>query len=189
MVSEAEPGQITELLLDWRAGDDQARDRLFDSLYAELRRLAAIQLSGGRGGDTLQPTALVSEAYLRLIDASGVDWQDRAHFLSLAVSVMRRVLVDHARRRNAAKRGAGLVHVTLPPDVAASSEDVDVELVDTAVEALSKIHPRQGRIVELRFFGGLEVREVAEVLGVSTATVKRDWAAGRLWLFRELQRP
>lgn len=182
-------GHVTELLLSWRAGDEDAREQLFHSLYGELRRLASIQVRDGAGGATLQPTALVSEAYLRLIDAQNVDWQDRAHFLSLAVRVMRRVLVDRARYWQAKKRRAGKRLVTLESSfgVPAEGRELDIDRVDAALEKLGEIHSRQARVTELRFFGGLEVREVAEVLGVSQATVKRDWSAARLWLFRELQ--
>ena len=186
---EESSGHVTKLLLSWRAGDEDAREELFSSLYGELRRLASIQVRDGAGGATLQPTALVSEAYLRMIDAQNVDWQDRAHFLSLAVRVMRRVLVERARYWQAKKRGAGRRLVTLKSSLGVSADDdaMEIERVDAALETLARIHPRQARVTELRFFGGLEVREVAVVLGVSQATVKRDWSAARLWLYRELR--
>jgi RNA polymerase sigma factor (TIGR02999 family) len=180
---------VTQLLAAYRAGDVEAMDQLIPIVYAELRRMAARHLRRERGEHTLQPTALVHEAYLRMVDQSDAPWQDRAHFLGCAAHLMRNILVDHARRRNAAKRGKGDARVTLgeAADVAQGT-DVDLVALDDALRALEAIDPRQSRMVELRFFGGLSIEEAAEVLGLSSAQVRREWTVVRAWLRRELER-
>ena len=180
---------VTRLLIDWRRGDKEALDRLMPVVYGELHRLAEIYLHRERPGHTLQPTALVNEAYLRLIDQRQVEWQSRAHFFGIAAQMMRRILVDQARAHRADKRGGGLYRVTLD-----SSFDVeerrglDLLALDEALEALAKLDPRQSRIVELRFFVGLTLEETAEVIGVSPITVRRDWNLAKAWLYREIGR-
>ena len=157
-------------------------------MEAELRRLARSYMRRERPGHTLQTTALVNEAFLRLTDARGVRWQDRAHFLAIAARLMRRVLVDHARSRGYRKRGGGAERVTLDEGLAAAPEpEVDVVALDRALQSLAEVDARKSRVIELRFFGGLSVEETAEVLHVSTDTVKRDWRLARLWLLRELE--
>jgi len=168
---------------------DKAHDTLAPSLYRELHTLAARKMRSERPDHTLQPTALVNEAYLRLADASGSHWKDRAHFLAASAHVMRHILVDHARSRGAGKRGAGAVQVTLDENVTASaSHSVDILILHEALERLSKLDARQARIVELHFFGGLSFEEIASVLEMSERTVKRDWAMARIWLFKEITR-
>jgi|SRR5687767_13529627 len=182
--------EVTALLQAWSEGDRAALDRLVPLVYEELRVLARRALRGGRPGQTLQTTALVHEAYLRLVDQKRTQWQNRGHFMAIAAQAMRRVLVDHARRRAAAKRGGGDVRVTLG-DVANgdAGKDVEVLAVDQALRELEKVDLQLARLVELRFFAGLSVAETAEVLQVSRATVGREWSAARAWLFRELKRP
>jgi RNA polymerase sigma factor (TIGR02999 family) len=178
---------VTALLRAWSSGDVAARDELLPLIYQELRRRAAAQLRHERRGHTLQPTALVHEAYLRLVDQD-VAWKSRAHFFSLASEMMRRVLVDHARGRKADKRAGG-TRVELDEAVAISEErDVDLVRLDQALVELSALDPRHGRIVELRFFGGLTLEETAEVLDISPATVKREWNLARTWLYGRLKR-
>ena len=181
---------VTELLLAWGAGDRAALDALMPTVYAELRRQAERALRRESAGHTLQATALVHEAYLRLVDQNRVAWRNRAHFFAIAAQMMRRVLVDHARTRLAAKRGGELQRVTLG-DVGAGTADqgdgdIDLLALHDALELLATIDPRQARLVELRYFGGLGIEETAEALEVSPATVKRDWAVARAWLRREL---
>jgi RNA polymerase sigma factor (TIGR02999 family) len=173
--------------VDWSNGDVQARDKLMSVVYDELRRMARRYMSSENPGHTLQPTALVHDAYLRLVDQSLVKWQNRAHFFGVAAQVIRHVLVDHARERHALKRGGASFKVTLTEDVIAA-EHVDLDLVglDDALQRLTALDSRQGRIVELRFFGGLSIEETAAVLNVSPATVKREWIMARAWLNREL---
>lgn len=182
------PGEgVTELLVSWSNGDRDALGRLMPLVYGELRRLAARYLSRERPGHTLQCTALVHEAYMRLIDQSRVQWQNRAHFFGVAAQLIRRILVDHARNRNAVKRGAGACKVELDEALGFSEQrDLDVLALDEALHALSELDPQQGRIVELRFFAGLSVEETAEVLSISSATVKRDWTAAKAWLYRAM---
>jgi RNA polymerase sigma-70 factor (ECF subfamily) len=186
----ADVGEVTRLLQSASQGDAAARATLFDVLYRELRRLAEAAMRAERANHTLQPTALVHEAYLRLAGDQG-RFDSRAHFLGVAASAMRRVLVDHARGRNAHKRGSGATLVTLddvedlPQPVA---EDVDLVVLDDALSRLAALDARQGQIVELRFFGGLSVEETAAVVGVSERTVKRDWQMSRAWLRREMAR-
>ena len=181
-------GQVTELLRAWSDGDQQALAQLMPLVEAELRRLARVYMGRERRGHTLQPTALVNEAFLRLADAGGVRWQDRAHFLGISARLMRRVLVDHARAHGYRKRGGGAQRVTLHEALLASPEpSLDILALDRALEALAAVDERKSRIVELRFFGGLSVEETAEVLHFSNDTIKRDWRLARLWLLRELE--
>lgn len=180
---------VTELLLAWGAGDHAALDALVPMVYAELHRLARIYMRGERQGRTLQTTALVNEAYLRLIDASRVRWQNRAHFLAVSAQLMRRILVDAARARGSLKRGGDVVRVPLDDELPVFSErGDDLVAVDEALTALAVVDRRKGQVVELRYFGGLSVEETAEVLKVSVDTVMRDWKLARLWLHRELGR-
>ncbi len=182
------PSEVTRTFLRWREGDGSALEALLPLVYDEMRRLAGSYLRNEREGHTLQPTALAHEAYLRLIDQRSVTWQNRAHFMGLAAQAMRRILADHARRRGALKRGGDVPRVSLDDhDVAADSREVEIQELDTALEDLAKLEPRQARVVEMRFFGGLSIDEAAEVIGVSPATVKRDWTLARAWLFRELR--
>ncbi len=180
---------VTQLLVDWSNGDQQALERLLPLVYDELRRRARLYLSRERDGHTLQPTALVNEAYLRLIDQTRVRWQDRTHFLAVAAQVMRRILVDHARTRKRSKRGGGAAAVGLDEvQLAAPERAVDLVALDDALEALAQLDPRQAAIVEQRYFGGMTIEETAQRLGISPATVKRDWEGARAWLYRELRR-
>jgi RNA polymerase sigma factor (TIGR02999 family) len=188
-VTKPAPPAVTQLLRAWSEGDESALDRLLPLVEGELRRLARGYMARERGAHTLQPTALVNEAYLRLIDARQVQWQDRAHFIGLAARLMRRVLVDHARSRGYQKRGAGAARVTLTEGLAAAPEQPAVDLValDRALERLAHDDPRKAKVIELRFFGGLTVEETAEVLHLSEDTIKRDWRIGKLWLLRSLE--
>jgi RNA polymerase sigma-70 factor, ECF subfamily len=182
------PGAVTELLRAWADGDDGALERLTPLVETELRRLARAYMRRERRGHTLQTTALVNEAFLRLTDARRVRFQDRAHFLGISARLMRRVLVDHARSRGYQKRGGGAQRVTLDEGLAKTPEiALDVVALDRALSALAEVDARKSRMVELRFFGGLSVEETAEVLGVSADTVKRDWRLAKLWLLRELE--
>ncbi|HEX7317646.1 MAG TPA: sigma-70 family RNA polymerase sigma factor [Pyrinomonadaceae bacterium] len=186
--SAPSPSEVTRLLADWNSGDESALDRLMPLVYAELRRLARLHLRHERPGHTIQPTALINEAYLRLVDLKDVHWQNRAHFFGIAAQAMRRVLVDHARARLAHKRGGGALQVSLA-EVAAVAEapTADLLALDEALEELAKVDPRKARVVELRFFGGLSVEETAEVLKVSAATVIHDWRMAKAWLYREVK--
>ncbi len=179
--------EITRLLSEYEAGDREALERLLPLVYDELRRLAAHYLRGERPGHTLQPTALVHEAWFKLVDQRDVRWQNRAHFLGVAAQQMRRILVDHARGHNRYKRGGDQVRLPLD-DARDVPEERDVDLVrlDDALRDLAAIDPQQSRVVELRYFGGLTIEETAEAIGVSPATVKRDWAMARAWLHRAL---
>jgi RNA polymerase sigma factor (TIGR02999 family) len=180
--------EVTALLRDWSGGDRAALERLMPLVYVELRKLAASYLSVERKDHTLQPTALVHEAYLRMVDQRSVDWQNRAHFFGIAAQMMRRILVDHARRRQAAKRDAPALRLEAASGVEdASSRDPELLALDAALGGLESLDPRQARIVELRFFGGLTVEETAEVAGISPATVKREWRTARAWLAREVR--
>jgi len=181
------PENITQLLEQWSDGDERALDRLTPLVYDELRQQAARYLRRERPGHTMQTTALINEAYLRLIDTREVRWQGRAHFFAIAANLMRRILVDHARQRNAAKRGGSPIHVTLDRIVAtAKQSDIDVLAIDEALTKLAAIDHQQAKIVELRFFSGLSVEETAAALGISPRTVKRDWSVARAWLRREI---
>lgn len=185
---EGGPGSdVTLLLRRWSDGDAAALDALLPSVQAELHRLARSYMRREREGHTLEPTALVHEAYLRLVDQRDVQWASRGHFFAIAAQAMRRVLVDHARGHLAAKRGGGAERVTLSgvPDIGAVA-DPDVMALHRALERLAALDPRQARVVELRTFGGLSVEETADVVGISPATVKREWATARLWLARAL---
>jgi RNA polymerase sigma factor (TIGR02999 family) len=184
----AASSEATQTFLRWRSGDGAALDTFLPLLYDELRRLAAAHLRREREGHTLQPTALAHEAYLRLIDQHSVTWENRAHFMGLAAQAMRRVLADHARRRGAQKRGGDATRVPLDEGIVADgARTVEIQELDTALEDLARLEPRQARVVEMRFFGGLSIEEAAAALGVSAATVKRDWTLARAWLFRELR--
>jgi RNA polymerase sigma factor (TIGR02999 family) len=184
--------EITQLLNAWSQGDESALERLTPLVYARLRRLAWHYLRRERAGLTLQETALVHELYLRLVDASGIEWQDRAHFYAVASQVMRRILVDAARTRGAAKRGGQAERVdpsTLDLDaIAADARATEVCALDDALTTLAALDPRRAKVIELRFFGGLTVEETADVLDVSPQTVMRDWKTAKAWLARELQR-
>ena len=177
---------LTDLLVAWSAGDETARNRLIDAVYNELRGLARGYLRRERADHSLAPTALVHEAYLKLIDQRQVRWQNRAHFFAIAAHVMRRILVDHARTRGAAKRDGGQRVPLQDGQVVMDPPEVDVLDLDAALDRLSSLDPRQSELVELRFFGGLTVDEAAAVMRVAPATVDRDWALARAWLFREL---
>jgi RNA polymerase sigma factor (TIGR02999 family) len=184
------PSDITRLLQEWRAGNAEALQRLMPLVYAELHALASRYLSRERRDHTLQTTALVHEAYLKLAGQRDVDWQNRAHFFGIAAQVMRRILVDHARHDRRQKRGGGAPHVPLevadPPSAAPPLDVADAYAIDQVLCRLEALDPQQGRVVELRYFGGMTVEETAEVMGVSPATVKRDWSVARAWLYREL---
>ena len=187
MVSSPKTAKITQLLIEWNNGRSGALQDLLPLVYGELRGLAARRLRRERPDHTLQPTALVHEAYIRLVDQRRVRWQNRAHFYGVAAQVMRRILVDRARKRAADKRGAGWQRVTLVGDKTPNgSRDVDVLALDDALQRLAALDPQQERIVELRYFGGLTLDETAEVMGISTATVKREWAIARAWLRAQL---
>jgi RNA polymerase sigma factor (TIGR02999 family) len=176
--------RVTRLLLDWSDGDERARDEMLPLVYEELRRLAALYLLRERHDHTLQPTALVHEAYLRLIDQRQVNWQNRAQFVGLAAVMMRRILVNYARDRAAGKRGGNLQKVPLSDaDEPGVPQDVDVIVLHAALDQLSTLDPRKSQIVELKFFGGLTTREIAEVLQLSQATIERDWSFARAWLY------
>ena len=181
--------QVTSLLLRWRGGEKAALDALMPLVYAELRRLAHYYLQRERPDHTLQSTALVHEAYARMIGQNLPEWQNRAHFFAVAAQLMRQILVDYARAHRAAKRGGSACRLTLD-DAQSESQpsDVDVVALDEALQALAKIDPQQSRVVELRFFAGLSIEDTSEVLGVSPSTVKRDWNTARVWLYRELDR-
>ena len=184
----AEPQtQVTQLLKQWQEGSNEALEALMPLVYAELKRLAASYLRRERPDHTLQSAALVNEAYLRLVDQNQTRWQNKAHFYGIAAQMMRRILADHARGHNAAKRGAGMPELELDEAVAqAQARSVDLVGLEEALQKLEKLDPQQGRIVELRFFSGLSIEDTANVLAISPATVKRDWAAARAWLFREV---
>ena len=180
---------ITELLIDWGKGDQAALERLMPLVYNELRRLASNYLRRERASHTLQPTALVNEAYLKLVDQKNAKWQNRAQFFGISAQLMRRILVDHARQHQAAKRGGSnqqRLSIT-SAERFAEQPAVDLLALNEALDELAKMDPQQGRIVELKFFGGLSIEETAEVLGVGHATVERDWKMARAWLRRQLE--
>ena len=179
---------VTRLLREAQAGDRAALDELLPLVYRELRQIAARHLAQERPGHTLQATALVHEAYLRLIDQHSVDWRNRAHFFSIAAEMMRRVLVNHAVSRRAQKRGAGETLLSLDEVISfPNRQDVDLILLDEALKRLAELDPLQARIVEMRFFAGLSVEEVAEVLGVSDSEVKREWRSAKAWLTAQMK--
>ncbi len=178
---------VSELLNAWSIGDQDALDKLMPVVYDELRRQASNYLRRERPGHTLQTTALVHEAYLRLIDQKDMRWQNRAQFFGIAAQLMRRILVDHARAKHRAKRGGGDLRMTLNEETTiAKSRSVDLIALDEALSRLAQIDSQQSKIVEVRFFGGLNVEETAEVLRISPATVKRDWSVAKAWLHREI---
>jgi RNA polymerase sigma-70 factor (ECF subfamily) len=181
--------EVTQLLRAWRNGDVSVADRLLRRIYDELHRLAARAMRREAGEHTLQATALVNEAYLRLVDQNRVEWRNRAHFFAVAAQAMRRILVDHARNRNAAKRGGGVAPVTLAgvgADASDDSDAVDVLALHDALDKLATLDPTQAHLVELRYFGGLSIEDTAEALGVSVSTVKREWVIARAFLRREI---
>lgn len=179
--------EVTQLLVAWGNGDAAALDRLMPLVYAELRRLARHYMSRERLGHTLQTTALVNEAYLRLVVQENIHWENRAHFFGIAARLMRQILIEHARGRGAAKRGGAQLRLSLSRvDRLASRPDVDLLALDEALRRLEALDPQKSRIVELRYFGGLGIEETAEVLGISPATVKREWSMARAWLRSEL---
>jgi RNA polymerase sigma-70 factor, ECF subfamily len=185
---ERPPQDVTVLLAEVTKGDQQAASKLIPLVYDELRRLAGRYMRRERTGHTLQATALVHEAYLKLVQYPSVDWQNRAHFFGIAAQVMRHILVDHARGRGREKRGAGQQLVSLAEALVFSPEkSVELLKLDESLERLTKLDPRQGRIVELRFFGGLTVEETAHVLGISPKTVKREWSVAKAWLHGDLR--
>jgi RNA polymerase sigma factor (TIGR02999 family) len=183
------PSQVTKLLQGWRGGDRKDLEVLLPLVYDELRRLAHHQLRNERPDHTLQSTALVHEAYSRLVGQDLPEWESRAHFFAIAAQLMRQILVDYARRRRASKRGSGVCMLTLDDAVALPQrKDVDIVALNDALNTLAEVDPRQSRVVELRFFAGLSLKETSEVMGIATATVQRDWTAARAWLHREIYR-
>ena len=176
---------VSELLRAWSDGERSALEKLTPLVYDELRRLARRYMKGERPGHSLQTTALVNEAYLRLVDYKRMQWQNRAHFFAISAQLMRRILVEHARRHNL-KRGGGVPHVALDEAVYVDSRAADLVALDDALNALARLDARKVQVVEMRFFGGLSVEETAEVLKVSTVTVMRDWSTAKAWLYREL---
>jgi len=186
MPGDLSTDDISTLLRAWSEGDQSALERLTPAVYEELRRLAHHYMKGERPGHSLQTTALVNEAYMRLVDFTRMQWQDRAHFFAVSARVMRRILVDHARRQNV-KRGADVPHVSLEEGaVLGGDRTADLVALDDALNTLARLDSRKVQIIEMRFFGGLSVEETAEVLKVSPGTVRRDWSIAKLWLFREL---
>ena len=177
---------VSTLLRAWSDGDQAALDHLTPIVYSELRRLAGYYMGRERSGHSLQATALVNEAYLKLVDCKRMRWENRAHFFAVSAKLMRRILVDHARRHNL-KRGGGVQHVALEDSaIVGPTPDEDLVALDEAMHALAQIDPRKAQVVELRFFGGLSVEESAEVLKISQITVMRDWSTARAWLYREI---
>lgn len=186
-MDESSQSDITQILHDWNSGDEGAHERLLPYVYDELKRQARRLMSRERVNHTLQPTALVHETFLRLVKQAGIDWQDRGHFYAVASRLMRQILVDHARKHAAAKRGSGAIHF--------STEDLDLPVeeradsiirLDEALSRLAKLDPKQVKVVEMRYFGGMTNAEIAEALDISVRTVVREWHSARLWLFREL---
>ena len=185
-MTPAAPNEVTQLLRAWSDGQHEALERLMPLVYEELHRLARHYMSRERSGHILQTTALVNEAFLRLVDARHVNWQNRAHFFAISASLMRRILVDFARTYQSQKRGAGVRQVSLDEGLDVTEERLDLASLDDALKTLAILDPRKSRVVELRFFGGLSMEEVAEVLQVSPETVKRDWKLAKAWLLREM---
>jgi RNA polymerase sigma factor (TIGR02999 family) len=180
--------QITERLIAWNSGDTAALDDVISAVYKELRRMADRYLRLERPNHTLQPTALVHEAYLRLVDQTQVNWQNRAHFFGVAAQMMRRILVDHARTKQRDKRGGAAKRMSLEEvENLSAGQSVDLVALDEALESLTEIDPRKSRVVELRFFGGLSIEETGEVLNVSPQTVMRDWKLAKAWLYQEIK--
>ena len=187
-MSESSPQPVSALLVKWRAGDQEALQALIPLVYQELRRIAQYHLKQERADHTLQSTALVHEAYLRLLKQSPAEVENRAHFLAVASRLMRQILVDHARGHRAAKRGGGLKLELQDAMAQQNVENVDLIALDNALNELARLDPQQSQIVEMRFFGGLSIEDTAEVIGVSRTTVKREWATARAWLLREMSR-
>jgi RNA polymerase sigma factor (TIGR02999 family) len=186
--SSSPPGAVTQWLLDWGRNDKRGLDQMLPVLYEELHRLASQYLGREATGHTLQPTALVHEAYLRLVDQRRVDWRNRAQFLGVAANMMRRILVNHARDRAAQKRGGGAAAVSLSlVDVPSGRPDVELIALEEALQRLTALDDRKTKVVELKFFGGLTIEEIAEVLQVSGATVEREWAFARAWLYNAIE--
>jgi RNA polymerase sigma factor (TIGR02999 family) len=185
----AQRQDVTELLMAWRNGDEGALSRLTPLVYDELHRLAAAYMRREKAGHTLQTSALVNEAYIKLVDSSRVHWQNRAHFFAVAAQLMRRILVDFARSRQFRKRGGDWQQVTLDDRLGVTTRiDSDLVALDDALEELAKLDPRKAKVIEMRFFGGLSLEETSEALQISTDTVGRDWRAAKAWLTRELKR-
>jgi len=185
----ASPNDVTQLLVAWGNGDQAARDQLMPLVYAELHRLAHRHIKKERPGHTLQTSALVNEAFVRLVDQRDVQWQSRAHFFGIAAQMMRRILVDYARKRRFAKRGGNQLQVSLNEElVAANQRSAEVVLLDDALTQLAEIDERKSKVVELKFFGGLSIEETAEALGVSPGTVMRDWTLAKAWLRRAMNK-
>jgi len=179
--------EVTRLLKAWSAGDEQALEKLTPLVYRQLHQIAQRYMGGERSGHLLQTTALVNEAYLRLVDCGQVNWQDRAHFFAISANLMRRILVDFARSRDYLKRGGAIPHISIEEAPSVCDEpDVNLVALDDALKALAAVDERKSKVVELRFFGGLNVEETAEVLRVSSDTVTRDWKLAKIWLLREL---
>ena len=188
-LSTPSPHEITQLLIDWNNGSQDALDQLYPLVYEELRRLAHRYMSGERPGHTLQTTAVVHEAYLRLIDQKHVQWQNRAHFFAIAAQMMRRILITHAQSHAYAKRGGGALMVSLDEAAILSQERAgELLALDDALKSLTALDPRRSQVVELRFFGGLSNEEIGEVLKVSPNTVTRDWNVAKAWLYREMSK-
>jgi RNA polymerase sigma factor (TIGR02999 family) len=187
-VEEKALSEVTQLLQGWRDGDSKALDALLPLVYKELRRLAHFQLRNERPNHTLQSAALVNEAYLRLIGLNAPQWESRTHFFAIAAQLMRQILVDYARRHRAAKRGGSVCKVSLQDALVPQQRDVNVIALDDALHALAKIDVRQSRVVELRFFAGLSLKEISDALEIAPATVQRDWTVARAWLHREMSR-
>ena len=188
-MSKSSSQELTHFLLAWRQGEKEALNKLIPVIYEELRRIAHSYIHGERKGHTLQTTALVNEAYLRLLDCSRVNWQNRAHFLAVSAQLMRRILIDYARSRGYQKRGGAMERITLTESqIVSEGRDPDLLELEDALQALAVVDARKCQVVELRFFGGLTAEETAEVLGVSPDTVLRDWKLARTWLAREMKK-
>lgn len=186
-MNEKSPSEITQILQDWNEGNEDAKERLLPFVYEELKRQARVLMSRERNNHTLQPTALVHEAFMRLSEQSGIDWQNRKHFFGIASRLMRQILVDHARTHGAAKRGSNPIHFSVD-DVQIPVEDRAASIIalDEVLEKLAEFDERQSKIVEMRFFGGMNNNEIADALEISERTVGREWQSARLWLYREL---
>jgi len=187
-VQQKASSEITQRLQEWRDGDRKALDSLLPLVYKELRRLAHFQLRNERPDHTLQSSALVHEAYLRLLGMNAPLWESRTHFFAIAAQLMRQILVDYARRHRATKRGGSVCKVSLEDALVGRQTDVDIIALDDALQALARIDARQGRVVELRFFAGLSLAEISEAMEIAPATVQRDWTTARAWLHREMSR-
>ena len=181
------PQEITQILHEWKKGDDSAVERLFPFVYEELKRRARTYLRGERANHTLQPTALVHEAYMRLVDVDSVDWQDRVHFYAIASNVMRRILVDHARTLKRAKRGGGDYKIPISDiQIASKGDALELLNLDEALKNLAELDERKSKVVEMSYFGGMKQKEIAAALGIAEKTVQRDWRFAKLWLYRAL---